>query len=81
MAGSPDYRVLVTTLTLAGSRVTQTNVLVAEAMINHSLQNKVKSSGKDVIRAIISDLAGNKNGMQESHIQPVLLKSAMAMLG
>jgi hypothetical protein len=78
---SPNGKIMVTTAALVALHLTQTNILVVEAMLNHSLQNKVKSSGKDVVRSVMADLAAQKNGMQESEVQPVLLNAAKDLLG
>lgn len=78
---SPDGKIMITTSALVALHLTATNVLVIEAMLNHSLGTKIKSSGRDVVRAVMADLAAQKNGMQESEVQPVLIKAAKDLLG
>lgn len=63
----------------AQARVGQSKALVAEALLQHGLSHKVKTQGRDVIRSVLSQIAGGQ--VPEEMVFSTLVQAGREMIG
>ena len=63
----------------AQTRVGQAKALVAEALLHHGLSHKVKAQGRDVIRSVLSQIAGGQ--VAEEMVFSTLVQAGREMIG
>lgn len=69
----------VDTIGKARERTTLAKALVCEALLRHGLSQKVKSTGKDLVRNQLAEVAGGS--MQEEQVCGLLLEAARRFIG
>ena len=65
--------------TIGKARESFAKALVCEALLHHGLSQKVKSTGKDLVRNQLAEVAGGS--VEEEHICGMLIDAARKFIG
>ena len=77
---SDDDRNKATSALEEGSRrLEHAKAMMCEALMHHGLSQKIKSSGKDLVRAQLAEVAGRT--INEDLLCPLLLKASRDFIG